>query len=119
MEPISILFKEYDALRTEVLGRTSHGHKIGAIGAVVLTWLLARPIDAKFWMILVAVSIVFLTAAWMTFRDINKASAKLKELEQEINSLAGARLLQWESYWGSATMGYFSWGPPQRSNDLN
>jgi hypothetical protein len=52
MEPISILFKEYDALRTEVLGRTSHGHQIGAIGAVVLTWLLARPIDAKFWMIL-------------------------------------------------------------------
>ena len=30
MDQISILFKEYDALRTEVQNRTNHGHQIAA-----------------------------------------------------------------------------------------
>ena len=114
MDQISILFKEYDALRSEVQARTNHGHQIGAIGAVVLTWLLSRPIAPKFWAILASVSVVFAVATWMTFRDINKASVRLRELEQGINFLAGAPLLQWESYWGSATRGYFTWGAPER-----
>ena len=119
MDPINILFKEYDALRTEIQNRTNHGFQIGAISAVVLTWLLSRPVDYKFWAILASTSAVFVVAAWMAFRDINKASVRLKELEQEINALAGSPLLQWESYWGSATAGYFSWGPPRKAKTSN
>jgi hypothetical protein len=119
MDQISILFKEYDALRTEIQSRTQQGFQIAALSGGILTWLLSRPLDYKFWVVIVSVSIVFAGAAWTIFRDINKASVRLKEIEQEINFLAGAPLLQWESYWGSATAGYFSWGPPRRTKTSN
>ena len=108
------MFKEYDALRAEIQARTSHGFQITAIGGGVLTWLLSRPLDYRFWVIIVLVSVVFAGAVWTIFRDINKASIRLKEIEQEINAMAGAPLLQWESRWGSATTGYFSWGPQHK-----
>ncbi len=114
MDPISILFKEYDALRSEIQGRTNNGYQLWAIGAAVLTWLVSRPIDSKFWILLALFVLVFSIASWTAFRDINKASVRLRELENQINALAGQHLLEWESRWGSAVRGYFRWGGPSK-----
>jgi hypothetical protein len=111
-EMVQVLFKEYDALRTQILGRTNNGYQLWAIGAVLLTWLMSRPIDAKFWAIIGLFVVVFSLFSWTTVRDIQKAAHRLRELEAQINDLAGAPLLEWENLWGSAVTGYFGRARP-------
>ena len=81
-----MLFKEYDALRSSILGRTSNGYQLWGIGAALLAFLMSRPIDVKFWILMGLFGIVFGMFSWTTFRDINKAAERLRELESSINA---------------------------------
>jgi hypothetical protein len=115
-ERIQVLFKEYDALRSSIIGRTSNGYQLWGIGAALLTYLMSRPIDLKFWLLMVLFGLVFGAFSWTTIRDINKAAERLRELESSINGLAGGELLQWETRWGSGVTGYLGRARPLKQD---
>jgi hypothetical protein len=106
MDPIAILFKEYETLRNEIQNRTNNGYQIWGIVAAVLTWLSSRPVDLNFWLLWPTLGAAFGFAAFTIRRDINKAARRIRQIEVEINSIAGADLLKWESQWGSAQTGW-------------
>jgi hypothetical protein len=110
MDCINILFKEYESLRAEIRQLTGNGHQAWGIAAVVLTWLLSRPTDERFWMLLGVAGILLAVSAWTTFRDIKKAAKRLREIETQINELAGIELLEWENHWGSEIAGFWRRG---------
>jgi hypothetical protein len=110
MEAIAILFKEYDTLRAEILNRTNNGYQLigigAALGAGLLTWFGAHGVDRMFWISGASFVLVFAAFTWAMHRDISFAAGRLRQLESEINRLAGAELLQWETRWGGATSGW-------------
>lgn len=111
-EKIQVLFKEYDALRSGITGRTNNGYQLWGIGAALLTFLMSRPIDWKFWTLISLFVVVFSLFSWTTYRDIQKAAERLRQLESEINGLAGVELLQWETLWGSGVTGFLGRARP-------
>ena len=111
-EKIQVLFKEYDALRSGIIGRTNNGYQLWGIGAALLTFLMSRPIDWKFWVLISLFVVVFSLFSWTTYRDINKAAERLRQIESEINELADAPLLQWETRWGSGVTGFLGKARP-------
>lgn len=111
-----MLFKEYEALRSGILGRTNNGYQLWGIGAALLTFLISRPLDWKFWTLMGLFVAVFSLFSWTTVRDIKKAAERLRELENDINKLAGDELLQWETRWGSGVTGFFGRARPLRRN---
>jgi hypothetical protein len=115
-DKVQILFKEYDALRAQILARTSNSYQLWAIGAAIITWLLSRPVNSMFWILLTPFVVIFSLFSWTARRDINKAAERLRELEREINDLASADLLQWELRWGSAVTGYLGAARPLRTS---
>ena len=115
-EKLQVLFKEYDALRTGILGRTNNGYQLWGIGAALLTFLISRPIDRKFWALIILFALVFSLFSWTTYRDIKKAAERLRELESSINDLAGDELLQWETRWGSGVTGFFGRARPLKQS---
>jgi len=115
MDHIQILFKEYDSLRAEIIARTNVGYQLLGLGAGALAWLLSRPINQVFVFSLVIIGIAMIIFVGVWWRDTYMCSCRIKEIEKEINTLAGAALLKWETGW---TGGPFSWitrRPGQRS----
>jgi len=108
MEPIQILFKEYDTLRGEIVSRTNNGYQLIALGAGALAWLASRPVNG---MLFVSIGIILLgmlvfVALW--WRDTYMCSCRVKELEGEINALAGQTLLKWETHWTGGPIAFIS-----------
>jgi hypothetical protein len=109
-EKIGILFKEYDTLRTEIIGRAAGGYQLIAITAVifaaVLGWRASREPDWIFW---AGIGLVIATAvffSWWTRRDINIIARRIRDIEKKINELSGETLLIWESELGSMAGGW-------------
>ena len=115
-DKIGVLFKEYDALRVEIQNRTNHGYQLWGIGAGVLALIVSRPLDLRFWILSGLFLVVFLLASWTSVRDIIKAAKRIRELEDQINHLAGVTLLEWEHRWGSAVTGFWRTRPVAERN---
>ena len=112
-EKIKILLQEYTTLRQEIIARTSHGFQMLSVGAVLFSWIiLTKTRDAVFWLILVFALSIFAVGIWFTWRDIEKAAKRIRQLEQSINNRAGEELLVWESKWGSGRTGWFGRARP-------
>jgi tetrahydromethanopterin S-methyltransferase subunit G len=96
---VDILMKEYETLRSEIIQRI--GHRIsflGLFGAVIgylafrLNELKAVEISALLF------AILFLFAIWMQLGHlISQCSARIAEIESQINGLVGKSLLMWET----------------------
>ena len=100
MDHIQILLKEYDTLRSEIVSRSAHWYQLAAVAAIVAGWLVSRPIDRT-----LLISLAFLAVAAVIFagslaRDIYICAARVRQLEAEINGLAKAELLKWETHYG-------------------
>jgi hypothetical protein len=116
---VQVLLYEYAGLRMEILHRTGHMYQLLAIGGALFLWLLIpRPIDWRLWVSLVMSLVIVSLFGWFLHRDINKAAARLRELEQEINERAGEELLVWETRWGGAVTGYWGRAKPLSEKDL-
>jgi len=100
MERITILLKEYDTLRSEIIARTAVGSQVVGLAVVLfVAWItslgthydrfLARSLLAGF---IIAVILGCVTA----YVGIGRPHRKVVELESQINELAGERLLTWE-----------------------
>jgi hypothetical protein len=63
------------------LGGRATANQLWGIGGALLTFLMSRPIDVKFWILMGLFGIVFGMFSWTTFRDINKVAERLRELE--------------------------------------
>lgn len=103
LQRISILLKEYDTLRTEILQRRAAGFALAPILAAIVGWLGYRILEGhRYTAIAVAVMTLcalFVGPKFMNIR-IRRCSARLQRIEQRINSLAADDLLEWESKWG-------------------
>ncbi|MGD0350934.1 MAG: hypothetical protein ABSB84_11580 [Verrucomicrobiota bacterium] len=110
-EKVRILLHEYDTLRQEILQRTTHGFQVYGVGALFFVWLMGRPFDQRFWIMLCISVIALLIATRLIFLEIGKAAKRLQKLENTINRLAGEDLLIWENRLGGfATGPKWLWG---------
>ena len=106
-QKITILLAEYNTLRAEVMAARSAFHQAIRIGITVLIALvgfaLSKGIASHYWVIwLIASAVALLLLSLVYWNDVNtfKFTARLRELEAEINRRAGERLLIWESEMG-------------------
>jgi hypothetical protein len=110
-QKIQVLFKEYEALRSSILGRTNNGYQLWGIGAALLTFLMSRPADFRFWLLISLFVVIFSLFSFITVLEIEKAAKRLREVEANINGLAGDELLQWETRRGSGLKGFLGINP--------
>ncbi len=115
MDPIQILFKEYDTLRSEIITRTNCGYQLLALGAGALAWLASRPINQMLFVslgVVLAAMVIFVGIWW---RDTYMCSCRVKEIERQINNLAGMELLKWETHWTGGPFAYITRHPGMQS----
>ncbi len=107
MENIQILFKEYDTLRTELIARGAQVFQwfalVAVLAAALVTWVGSHGWNnPRFWFILGAFSASLIYIRIQIHRDVWQAAARVRELEKQINDLAGAQLLTYETSHGRA-----------------
>lgn len=113
IDKINILLHEYDTLREEIVNRTGHGYQLLSVAAVLVVWIIGKDkFDCRFWFALVLTSCLLGYGGWAIFRDIGKASSRIRELEKNINNRAGEVLLIWETKRGGAVTGYLGQSKP-------
>jgi hypothetical protein len=95
-DKIDILLKEYDTLRSEIINRIwSRFIVTGLLFAVVP--LVSDKAGAPPLLSLMSLGVVLTGMWWLVSRGIQSCGRRLCELEQQINTLAGDKLLQWET----------------------
>jgi hypothetical protein len=118
MDGIDVLFKEYDTLRAESISRANNGFQVigvgVALGATLLTWIGSHGLDRTFWLSF-GVFIFFVCGSlFVITRDTAWVAFRLRQLESEINNIAGGELLKWETHYGGSLHGWiFRKGPPK------
>ena len=89
MDNISILFKEYDTLRTEIISRTNNGYQVitvgGIVGAATVSWLGSHRLDPVVLSSAGFVAAILCVFGLIMFRDTNCIAYRLRELEAQIN----------------------------------
>ena len=125
-EQIGVLFKEYDTLRAEMVGRISGAHQSASVVAIVvgamLSWLSvsSHHVSAGFWIAASCFAFASVTYIYSLYRDIGILCRRVRALETRINELAGTILLTWENDWGG-TNGWFwrKWPPREPDSGGN
>lgn len=121
LDKIQILLHEYDGLRGEIIQRWVGAQQQISIGVLVLigvitilfsTKKIKHPQDYFLYGLLGFAVCIFGYAMFQWGRDTNKAAARVREIEAQVNQLAGEELLQWETRWAGAVTGYFGLGRP-------
>ena len=107
MEPekqIDILLKEYDTLRAEACVRINFRFAFLGLICGTITLALAGDKDgSREWLFCLTVA---LSAIWFYIGQLlNRIRSGIQRVEREINTLAGARLLTWESEASSRLLG--------------
>jgi hypothetical protein len=104
-QKITILLAEYNTLRTEVItARIEVTKAIGLIfgvlaGSSIFSGRLVGSPWLSFLGIVLAVGYLGVAILW-TSKNTESFTARLRELEEEINRRAGERLLVWETDYG-------------------
>jgi hypothetical protein len=103
---LTIVLKEYDTLRAEIIARMGHGFQTVGFGVtlvvVFIPWLWLHPSDIPYWIAL-AFGIAVCVFLWSVIHiEIAAAASRLRQIEEIINSMAGDTLLTWETYHGRA-----------------
>src|SRR5579862_4409121 len=107
-EWIQILLAEYNGLRAEINARMSSVYQVATITALVAVFLLQQQDRTRLGLGLLAGALGLGICAWAIARDLVRAALRLKELEREINALAGRHLMVWETEWGGQTSSLWS-----------
>lgn len=104
---ITILFKEYDTLRSEISVRITSAFNLWNIAAaVIVIWATLQAKSLGSWLVLI-VAAGILVAVWVLNElAVRKCARRIAQIERQINSLAGEELLQWESRLGAVATGY-------------
>jgi len=110
MEKVQVLMMEHNYLKTEIFEQNKAMYQVFGVGGTVSIAIIAFMFTNKgilaiiFGMILVCLLVFFMYAVsrMMTFISY-EASERLLEIEDEVNTLAEARLLTWEHTHGIRT----------------
>jgi len=114
-QKISILLKEYDTLRAEILATNNNRNQFITIIFGAIAFGANRTIDLTFWIYSAVVLVGVCLFGGLLWNDVRKLSGRISELEQDINELAGGKhLLKWETLHSSAKGGFFGWFPTKR-----
>jgi hypothetical protein len=107
-EKLSILLSEYSSLRSELLSRTGYGFQIGAAIIALLTWLLQQSFDMRTILafVLIACGVIIYTKVNIT--QMVKLSKRLRDIEYEVNTIAGEHIMIWEQTSGAGRKGYLA-----------
>jgi hypothetical protein len=100
---ISVLLHEYDALRDEIVSRTTSRFNLVGLAAVAATIVTAKSSTHHgiWWIIGWTAGITFLVGIpiWLLFGTyINRCAGRLMQIEYELNYALGCSVLVWESY---------------------
>jgi hypothetical protein len=112
-DKIQILLAEYSGLRTEITHRVGNSFQVVAVGGGFLALIVSQPISPRFWAAFVIGLIVLGWCTAVIFRDILKCARRVRQIEKDVNRRAGEELLEWETYWGGGSAGYFSGTDPK------
>jgi hypothetical protein len=104
-DKVTILLHEYNTLRQEILTRTTQGFQLLAICAALFVWIIQANLNWRFLIGLIAAMAILLIGSWITFNKITEISIRLLELEKDINTRAGEKLLVWETQHGDTVIG--------------
>lgn len=95
----TILLKEYDTLRAEVLKRLDHRFAFvslfGAVGAYA--FFVAKDLSQYQIVVLLSSGAGLMGVWWQLGNLIARCANRVAEIEKEINVMAGEHLLRWES----------------------
>ncbi len=97
-DKIQILLEEYETLRSEILQRIGHRFAflslIGALGAY--SFFIAKDLTGYQIFVLI-ISAIILLGTWIQLGNlISRCSVRIAAIEEQINSIAGEKLLKWE-----------------------
>jgi hypothetical protein len=112
-DKVQILFHEYDTLRTEAIHRINNGYQLIAGSVALLIWLASKWETSSFCVLLIFSLFAVVFFWWRIVRDLTRLNRWLRELEKEINDLAGEQLLKWETL-GSPVATSCLWGIAHR-----
>lgn len=101
VDHVSVLLAEYSTLRAEILTRSNHMYQVLIFGGTVLAVIFSfKDLNTTFWIVLTSVVAIIATFSAFIGHDTKKASARIRQIERQINDLAGDTLLVWETQWG-------------------
>jgi hypothetical protein len=109
-EQVTVLLKEYDSLRSEIIARISGQFTLIAVGAVVLgaflSWSPNRPrlvVMALLVVCLVGIGLVI----FQNRQALRNVGQRLREIEAHINVIAGVSLMCYQNHFGAAIRGTY------------
>ena len=97
-EKIQILLKEYDTLRAEALQRIGHRFAfLSLAGAVGGYSFFVTPSLSGYQILVLILSAFVLLGLWFYLGNlIARCAIRIAEIEEEINAMAGQKLLKWQ-----------------------
>jgi hypothetical protein len=106
-ERASIILHEYDGLRAALRSRNSETFQVIAVVGGLFVYALGRDIlDGRAWLAVIAAAVLVASAyAWLQY-DTSRMARRLRQIEEQVNALAGTELLQWERRWGWGAKSY-------------
>jgi hypothetical protein len=117
-DKISVLLAEYSTLRAEAQQRLTLLVQCTAIAITVLVALMGVAITqpqfpSLYYLFGVSLAL-YLGVVGLIHKNVYDVSTRLCELDEEINDLAGERLLKWETDQGYARL-FRGWRKPKTS----
>lgn len=104
-EKITILLAEYTTLRNELLQKyTAILQSVGIVapiiaGLIAFIWL--DPSRRDLYLVILGLLVVYGLALWFfADRIINRITARIRTIEQDVNTRAEEQLMKWESLHG-------------------
>jgi len=94
-EKVRILLVEYAGITSEIVARTGHGFQVSGFTVTALALLASAPICGRTILVFGAIVALLVFATFMTFRHIQLAAMRAREIERDVNRRAGERLMTW------------------------
>lgn len=109
---IEVLLAEWESLRTEAMQRDTSLNQVllyggGAIVAIAGYLATTTTFFLGLVLLLLGICLVFFAFKMVEY-DVRHLSARLRDVEAQVNGLAGEDLLKWETTRGLLTEGYAS-----------
>jgi hypothetical protein len=102
-----VLCHEYDTLRTEAIHRTNNMYQFLTVAAALLVWLASNArLSLGFCSLFLFFFLIVFSFGLIIYHDVERIGRRLRQLERQINDLAGEPLLKWETYWSRAVTGW-------------
>jgi hypothetical protein len=101
---VTVLLKEYDTLRQEIVGRINNRFGIVSLGSALGVFLVSQQPTRGRVALIGVWAVLILVLWWRTGLLILRCSKRIAEIERAVNLLVGDELLVWETRGGRSWM---------------